>query len=154
MLFAPRRGVLSRAMRVLKTARTVRRENLLRDLYELAEESTGENQRGATIEELLQKRRGTESAMHSALRELQQAKLVENGDGYWKLTDKGLRVAHETVRRHRLWEMYLMHETALGEHNAHRDADDVEHFLPPEIVAQLEELLREHQREPRLGYRV
>lgn len=154
MLFAPRRGILPRAMRVLKTSRVVRRENVLRDVFELAEDfsesNSGEKWPGATLPELLQKRHGSEGALKNTLAELQRQKLIKNSDNRWQLTETGLREAYETVRRHRLWEMYLMHETALGAHHADRDADDVEHFLPPEVVGQLEELLRDHHREPKL----
>jgi Mn-dependent DtxR family transcriptional regulator len=46
--------------------------------------------------------------------------------------------------------MYLMHERELGSEHAHQDADVVEHFLPPDVLGRLEQLLAVHQRQPGL----
>ena len=63
-----------------------------------------------------------------------------------------MKEAHRVVRNHRLWEMFLMYETSLGAISVDRDADTVEHFLPPEAVAQLETMLRKNGLEPRLNF--
>jgi Mn-dependent DtxR family transcriptional regulator len=68
----------------------------------------------------------------------------------WRLTPAGLQQAYDVVRRHRLWEMFLMYETSLGPQSIDRNADAVEHFLPPEALAQLEEMMRQNGLEPRL----
>jgi manganese/zinc/iron transport system permease protein len=156
LLFAPRRGVVARMWRVVSTQRSVRRENLLRDLYELADaahqESNGTGAwRGAAIQELLDKRRESEKTTRATLSQLVRMGWVKmTADRHWTLTPTGMRQAYEMVRRHRLWEMFLMYETTFGVPRVHRDADAVEHFLPPEVVGQLEELLRDHDLEPRL----
>jgi manganese/zinc/iron transport system permease protein len=148
VIFAPQRGVLARAWRLLSTQRKVRVENLLRDLFELAE-----NEVPATQEQLLQKRHAS-GALHATLRELQRRGLVESSrqqsTSAWRLTPAGLREAYAVVRKHRLWETFLMYETALGASRVHRDADTVEHFLPPEIIDQLEIMMRDNGIEPRL----
>jgi manganese/zinc/iron transport system permease protein len=150
LLFAPQRGALARLLRHLSTRRLVRRENALRDLYEIAEERGDENAPIAE-DELLQKRRAAPGVLQGVLRELAQEKLLQHSGEKWRFTPQGLEAAHRVVRRHRLWEMFLMYETSLGAQSVDRDADTVEHFLPPEIIAQLEDLMRRHQREPKLG---
>ena len=168
LLFAPERGALSRGWRQLSTRRMVRRENALRDLFEITEESlspqTSANSssngvpsenlarfEGASEAQISEKRGGSASALRGALRELRRAGWVEDAGGArWRLTPSGLRKAYDVVRRHRLWEMFLMYETTLGPQSIDRNADAVEHFLPPEALAQLEEMMRQNGLEPRL----
>jgi manganese/zinc/iron transport system permease protein len=150
LLFAPQRGALARLLRHVSTRRLVRRENALRDLYEIAEDRGDENAPIAE-EELLRKRRASPGELQAVLRELAHEKLLQHSGDTWRLTPQGLEEAYRVARRHRLWEMFLMYETSLGAQSVDRDADAVEHFLPPEIIAQLEDLMRRHGREPRLG---
>ncbi|HEX8833887.1 MAG TPA: iron chelate uptake ABC transporter family permease subunit, partial [Abditibacteriaceae bacterium] len=163
LLFAPRRGVVARAWRILSTQKTVRRENLLRDLFELTEEALPASPsrsalagsttdfHGITPTELAEKRHARESTVRAGLGGLQKQGWARlNADGRWVLTQTGMLEAYRMVRQHRLWEMFLMYETSLGLKNVDRDADAVEHFLPPEAIGQLEQLLQEHGREPRL----
>ena len=164
LLFAPQRGALARLWRLLSTRRMVRRENLLRDLFEMTEDSLPEGVlmegvaaqhsagfEGISTNELRLKRGGSEAALRGALLELKRSNWVEPvRDGRWRLTQDGLQKAYAVVRRHRLWEMFLMYETSLGEQSIDRDADAVEHFLPPEALAQLEAMMRQNGLEPRL----
>jgi manganese/zinc/iron transport system permease protein len=147
VLFAPQRGAMSRMWRVLSTQRKVREENLLRDLFELQE-----REEVATESRLLLKRHANPGALRSVLQNFVRRGLAQRdaATAAWQLTPSGLREAYDVVRRHRLWETFLMYETALGEHRVHRDADTVEHFLPPEVVAQLEVMMRDNGLEPRL----
>jgi manganese/zinc/iron transport system permease protein len=149
LLFAPQRGVFARLLRHLSTRRLVRRENLLRDLYEIAEERVDDE---ATIQEneFLQMRRTSPGSLSAGLRELQNEKLIVPIQTGWRFTEQGLEEGYRMVRRHRLWETFLMYETSLGAQSVDRDADAVEHFLPPEAIAQLEELMRRQGREPKL----
>jgi manganese/zinc/iron transport system permease protein len=164
LLFAPRRGVLARVWRLLMTRRMVQRENVLRDLFELTEESLPQGVlvdgmaaqhlaqfAGVSEEKLSQKRGGSEAALRGTLSDLKRTGWIEAmSNGQWRLTQKGLREAYEVVRRHRLWEMFLMYETSLGEQSVDRDADAVEHFLPPEALNYLENMMRQNGLEPRL----
>lgn len=154
LLFAPGRGVLARLYRVFSTRRLVRRENLLRDLFEATEAAMplpATPILSAIPEtELLARRVGGTSDVRAALKTLQKQALVTPEQDGWKLTPQGLREAYQVVRRHRLWKLFLMYETRLGTQNVDRDADAVEHFLTPDAVSQLETLLREHDLEPRL----
>jgi manganese/zinc/iron transport system permease protein len=153
LLFAPGRGALARLLRHLSTRRLVRRENLLRDLYEIAEER-GDDEATVSEDRLLEKRRVSQGTLNAALRELQNAKLItpaRSATSGWQFTGQGLEEGYRVVRRHRLWETFLMYETSLGAQSVDRDADAVEHFLPPEAIAQLEELMRRQGREPKLS---
>ena len=142
MLLAPGRGVLSRWWRGRATQKTVARENLLRDLWELRERAEP-----ATLAALSQKRRAAESATARELDGLRREGLAQrsaSSTSAWDLTEVGQRKASDLVRRHRLWEAFLMYESDLDAAHVHRDADRAEHFLPPETVRALESFLQKN----------
>ena len=60
-------------------------------------------------------------------------------------TPRGEKEAIEVVRRHRLWEHYLIRRADFDEDHVDRGADDLEHLLPLEL---LDELERELEAEP------
>ena len=148
LLFAPGRGWIARGLTLIKTRRRVRRENALRDVFEATEEAldaddlTPDNAPSplpSFTPQALQERRG-DSGIWPRLR---GAGLLEAGENNGlRLTTAGLEVAYQMVRRHRLWETFLMNEGLFRDGMmagaAHSDADAVEHFLTPEAVAELE----------------
>ncbi|HUX05735.1 MAG TPA: metal ABC transporter permease [Acidobacteriota bacterium] len=140
MLFAPDRGILARIARRLSLRGRVAKENALRDFYELAEACDCWDIE-ATATELAAGRGVRASAMITTLRKLVHEGLVAEAGGRYRLTDEGLAKAYTITRRHRLWEMFLMHEGQLGSDHVHRDADEVEHHMPTELEAELEKLL-------------
>jgi len=149
LVCAPRRGLAARAVRMALLRRRVGRENALRALYELGE-ARDDWQAPAPLSALLSRPGEASSGVRGQLSVLQRDGLVSRvGDGY-RLTDAGLQAAYEVVRNHRLWEMFLMHEGQLGADHVDRDADFIEHHLPPDIIAELERLMRVHGREPDL----
>lgn len=42
------------------------------------------------------------------------------------------------TRRHRLWELFLIQGAKIAADHVDRDADDIEHILPPEVIERLE----------------
>jgi manganese/zinc/iron transport system permease protein len=149
VLFAPRRGAVARVWRVWRTREKVLRENLLRDWYEVLEnhQVQGLQTTVVSLDELSRKR------SHNAggtLKQLEKMGLARHREHGWELTEAGQAEAHRVTRNHRLWEMFLMYETSLGAVAVDRDADTVEHFLPPEAIEQLEIMLRQIGHEPRL----
>ena len=61
-------------------------------------------------------------------------------DGY-QLTWRGAEEARDAVRRHRLWEIYLLTQTDLDPRLVDRGADGIEHVLDPQQLAELERQL-------------
>jgi Mn-dependent DtxR family transcriptional regulator len=47
------------------------------------------------------------------------------------------------VHDHRLWELYLIQYADVAPSQVDRDADAIEHVLDPDMVAELEALVRE-----------
>ena len=63
-----------------------------------------------------------------------------------RLTERGAAEAQRIVRNHRLWELYLITHADIAPSHVDRDADQIEHVLDPELVADLEELLKAQAR--------
>ena len=58
-----------------------------------------------------------------------------------QFTSSGERQAIEVVRRHRLWEHYLIRRADFDEDHVDRGADELEHLLPLELLDELEKEL-------------
>jgi manganese/zinc/iron transport system permease protein len=154
LLFAPRRGLVVAALRATRNRRRVRRENILKTLYNLEERRVPEGEplalTGSTAAELAEVRRMGAARIERALARLASKGLVGapgaapagSATGQrWTLTPAGLREARRLVRSHRLWEVYLVEQAHIAHDHVHRDAEDAEHVLEPEIIAELEERL-------------
>ena len=64
-----------------------------------------------------------------------------DAENHFRLTHQGARQARRAARNHRLWELYLIHFADLAPSRVDRAADQIEHVLEPELIAQLEALL-------------
>lgn len=149
LLLAPRRGILPRVLRFVRLRRRVARENVLRTMYEILEEEGG-RERPVDAATLSARRGQPPSSARRGLRELERDQLVTRRGAAWLLTPAGLDAAYGVVRNHRLWAMFLMYEGQLGVDHVDRDADYIEHYLPPKVLEELEAFLRMNGLEPKL----
>lgn len=148
MFFAPRRGVLSRLFQHLRLRGTVARQNLLRSLFELNERTLPRID-SIAVNQLLENRAWTRSQLAGLLRKAVAAGHVEAaGPEQWRLTAAGLVAAADIVRAHRLWETFLIEHADIASDHVDRDADQIEHYLSPELTAELEAHLRAEGRWP------
>jgi len=140
LAFAPRRGMLWAWLRLIRHRRKVRHENLLADFYRLGEpRSDWTRPYGLPALTAVRELPFTQVA-HTA-DQLQQRGWLEPVDVSWRLTSAGLEEARRVVRNHRLWELFLSRRLELASDHLHRDAEEMEHTLPPAVVAELEQLL-------------
>lgn len=133
-LFSPRYGLVNQAWKRIKLSQRLRREHILSTLYRW-EEDGGVWMEQAKMSELLQ----------LSVRKLRRPgqSLMQRGwllweDGKMRLTRTGRKRGMELVRAHRLWEAYLENKLGYPPDHVHRDADEMEHFLSPELQRQLE----------------
>ncbi|NGX53817.1 MAG: hypothetical protein K1000chlam4_00537, partial [Chlamydiae bacterium] len=52
------------------------------------------------------------------------------------------------VRLHRLWEVYLVNYIGVGSERVHKNAEEIEHILSPELEKKLTRLLDNPERDP------
>ena len=145
MMFGRARGVLPRYWQQRQLTTKIALQNVLRALFEfrevsgVADESTG----GVALEQLLQQRTWSRRQLRAALSGAKNRGFVQAADGgsLFELTARGLDEARRFVRNHRLWELFLLTHADTAPGLVDRDADEVEHVLEPEMIAELEALL-------------
>ena len=153
LVFGKERGLWPRWRSQRQFEQRIGRSDLLRACYELLEPILGSDQ--TTQEsltkyeiddlELLSMRQWPagrfQSMVSSAVRE---SLLDTNSTGSYRLTLRGAAEARDAVRRHRLWEIYLLTQTDLDPRLVDRGADGIEHVLDPQQLADLERQLATH----------
>ena len=147
MFFAPRRGVIASLLRRLRLRRRIASQNLLRDLVEI-EEALGRGVQ-VTLPDLLARRRWARADLRRAISQaVRQGMATSDGQQRIRLSRSGRVEGARILRNHRLWEMYLIRHADIAPSHVDRDADQIEHMLPPDLVRELEEALEQQARIP------
>ncbi|MBA4493336.1 metal ABC transporter permease [Paenactinomyces guangxiensis] len=146
MVFAPRRGLLAKWLRLLKTRNQVAKDNLIVWLYETMET---ERTDFVSLDQLKQHHRISSRVLTG----LERSRLltVERTGGKETLirfTETGWKKAYDTVLTKRMLEVWLMHE---GDLESKLPAGEVisKDQIPEGLVPQLYSLLVRHKREPK-----
>lgn len=147
LLFAPSRGVVARVLRHRKHRRKITQENILKALVKpgLADRNWSDYLTLSNLEDMWSFSR---SELNSGLRRLKRKGMVEEKDNRIRLTDRGVAEGARVLRLHRLWELYLTHSLELAADHVHRDAEEIEHIITPEMERQLEEILQRPEYDP------
>lgn len=143
-LFSPRYGIALVAWKRLQLSRKLAHDHLLMLLYRGHED--GEAWMPASV--VFGHRHD-----HGAIAEATAKRMMRRGELLWegqqlRLTPSGMLEGERLVRGHRLWEAYLEQHLGLPPDHVHRGADDIEHFLSPELQAQLLQTLEHPEHDP------
>jgi DtxR family transcriptional regulator, Mn-dependent transcriptional regulator len=120
------------------------KENYLKSIFHLQQErglvSTNE------VASALQTRPASVTDM---LKKLKQQKLIlyERYRGF-KLTSEGKKVAIQIIRKHRLWEYFLVEKLQFGWDEVHEVAEELEHISSKKLIDQLDTYLGRPQIDP------
>ena len=153
MFFGAQRGVIRRILIHRRLRQRVGRHDLLRALFECLEPldamADGSNieemtQEVVSLERLQAMRSWSPSRLQRLLSVAIRKKLVraDSTSGY-RLTPVGSSEARQVVRNHRLWETYLITHADIAPSHVDRDADQIEHILEPEVIAELNAIMSE-----------
>lgn len=143
-LFAPGRGLVMVAWRRLSRRRRTERENLVKSIYRSLEDRN--DPEWLELADLAADRNESVSEVQSRIRSL--GPLVQLEKSRVKLCPEGIELGKRLVRNHRLWELFLTRQADIAHDHVHRDAEEIEHVLPPEVVARLEDLLDNPETDP------
>ncbi len=145
MFFGSARGVLVRWTRRYSVHRRIRKQHLLRGLYELLEVKDAtthhDSRSSTTIDRLLALRSWTRAQLNRTLAAAHRERLVTLHDQSIGLTQAGYLEAARLTREHRLWELYLITHADVAPSRVDQAADAIEHVLEPELIDELEVLL-------------
>lgn len=138
LMFAPERGLLLRFFRIASFRYRCMCENILKTIWRHGTEQTVE------FEEIVQFQSVSRWYMRFILWRLQcQGWIVCVQNAEYRLTIQGERRALRIVRLHGLWEVYLAHYLEVGGQRTHRNAEEMEHIITPELEKELILLLKE-----------
>jgi len=132
IILSPRHGVLAKGVRRMRMAREIALDDVLGALFRARERGV-EAVRASDLAGLLPGRQ-----VRAAVLVGRRAGLLAVSDRV-SLTPSGLARASELVRRHRLWESYLVSEAGVSPDHVHDTAERLEHLrlrgsLPAEQV--------------------
>lgn len=137
LCFAPGRGIVARTVSEMRLRWRMQWEHLLRSLFEL-NESHLPQVKSISIKQLREYRHWPTWLLSILIFAAQRRGFLDSKGGQLKLTAAGLTEAGDVTRIHRLWELYLVEYASIASDHVDRDADDIEHLLPPSLVQRLE----------------
>ncbi len=147
LAFGSASGLLRQLIERRRLSNKVAAENLLRELYEYYESrgstpSTNQVTTNIHFNHLLSARAWSSGQLHRTLKSARSEGLIQtNGNQLFELTDKGLQAAYQIVRKHRLWEAYLITHADIAPSQVDWGADAIEHVLDQEMIRKLEKML-------------
>ena len=120
-------------------------ENYLKTIYYLANRQEGEVSTNALAEMTATRA----ASVKDMLRKLADKQLIHyrKYQGV-RLTDEGERLALQIIRRHRLWEVFLVEKLGFGWDEVHEIAEELEHVRSEELVTRLDTFLGHPQFDP------
>jgi len=143
LFFAPKEGLVNRAIRIYRFQRQCIVENLLKTLWKRGE--------GAVFSSTEMKSEIQLYALKFRLLVfllIHQGWLMRIGRDRFALTKDGFERARRIIRLHRLWEVYLVSFLGQGVERVHKSAEEMEHILTPDLERQLTELLNDPKKDP------
>ncbi len=144
LLFAPERGLLVRLTRIAYFRYQCIGENLLKAIWRLAPDG-----QQITLEQLVKYQVSSKSYLRFVLWRLAQNGWIEKGElGFYHLTQDGQSRAAKIIRLHRLWEVYLADYLGVGTERVHRNAEEMEHIITPDLEKELTFLLNNPKQDP------
>jgi DtxR family transcriptional regulator, Mn-dependent transcriptional regulator len=122
----------------MKEIFTLSEENYLKAIYHLSKEEDESVSTNALAERL----ETTAASVSDMLKKLAKKELIE----YKKyqgvnISEKGKRVALQIIRKHRLWEVFLVEKLSFNWDEVHEIAEQLEHIDSPTLVKRLDEFL-------------
>ena len=123
---------------------TLSEENYIKTIYHL-----GRNSDSATTNAIAERMETKASSVTDMLRKLAEKGLID----YKKyqgvtLTDAGLHAAKMIVRKHRLWEVFLVNKLDFAWDEVHDIAEQLEHIRSDKLIEKLDNFLGNPQTDP------
>lgn len=134
MLFAPKKGVVFLRWNKLLLKRRMNEENLLKAAVQLEIRGKGKlfNRRSISRRQVFDVR-----LWNRTIKRLRRKGMVKKVHTGFTLSTEGRAIGAEIDRRHKIWEVYLQRRMQMSIHLVHDEADTMEHFLTPEIEAEI-----------------
>lgn len=117
---------------------TISKENYLKAVYNRIYESGS----GATTSAIAEKLEISNAAISDMAKKLSNQGLITYAKYKgMELTSEGEKVALNVIRRHRLWELFLMQSLGLSWSEVHDEAENLEHSTSDFLIDKIDEFL-------------
>jgi ABC-type Mn2+/Zn2+ transport system permease subunit/Mn-dependent DtxR family transcriptional regulator len=137
LVFAPRQGILVKALQRKRARDKHIRDDILKAVYHYEKDMGGADAAGIASYLGVEKRR-----MESIIRRMVKRSLLKyTGTSQTTLTPEGEKLALKLIRSHRLWETYLAEKAGVGWEHVDEEAERLEHNLPDDLVDEIDERL-------------
>jgi DtxR family Mn-dependent transcriptional regulator len=123
---------------------SISKENYLKAIFHLQSENET-----VTTNELAAALQTKPASITDMLKKLKKQKLLdyERYKGF-KLNNEGKKIALQIIRKHRLWEYFLVNKLQFGWNEVHEMAEDLEHFSSKKLIDRLDAFLNYPKSDP------
>lgn len=117
---------------------SITEENYLKAIFKLSEKSN----KNISTNNIAAETQTKAASVSDMIRKLSEKKLI-NYEKYHgvQLTDKGKKIAIALIRKHRLWEVFLVEKLQFNWDQVHEVAEELEHVSSPLLVSRLDAFL-------------
>lgn len=120
-------------------------ENYLKAIYHLSEQT----KKGVSTNAIADKLETKASSVSDMLKKLAEKNLIEYKKYYGvNLTDKGTLIAASVIRKHRLWEVFLVDKLGFSWDEVHDVAEQLEHIKSTKLIDELDAFLEFPKTDP------
>jgi DtxR family transcriptional regulator, Mn-dependent transcriptional regulator len=116
---------------------SVSKENYLKAIFHLQSEK-----KMVTTNQLADALHAKPASITDMLKKLKKERLLiyERYQGF-KLNEEGRKAALQIIRKHRLWECFLVNKLKFGWNEVHDMAEELEHFSSKKLIDRLDTFL-------------
>jgi DtxR family transcriptional regulator, Mn-dependent transcriptional regulator len=117
---------------------TYAEENYLKSIYHISEAG----KKGVSTNDIAAAMKTKPASVSDMLRKLADKKVIEYRKYYGlHITEEGKKYALQTIRKHRLWEVFLVEKLHFTWDEVHEVADELEHIKSGILIQRLDEYL-------------
>lgn len=117
---------------------TTAEENYLKAIYHLSEGG----KKGVSTNDVAAEMKTKPASVSDMLRKLGEKEVIEYRKYYGvHITDEGKKLALQTIRKHRLWEVFLVDKLNFAWDEVHEVAEELEHIQSPLLTQRLDAYL-------------
>jgi len=146
ILFSPHGGKFWNWLNRRRARKAMKTDDLIKALV-----SAGS--RGDSVLASVQQKLGwSNAAWKTAWEAGKTAGWITEEEGKWSLSGAGLRHGFELLGAHRTWEQFMVENLGYDKSQVHRQAEELEHFLTPQLVDEIQKELGRPLKDPHGAY--
>jgi manganese/zinc/iron transport system permease protein len=151
MVFAPKRGLMVKMIKLTKMRKQTARENIILSLFDLMEEvilkqQTNQHSMGFSEEQIRGIRPVSKKMFDRIMKQLLKENMIVYDERLYYLTEQGKKLAYQLTLKNRLMEVYKMYEMKFS----HEEVEKYENIfeLPEPLLRELYKYLHQLGRMP------